>query len=640
MCLEYDINKSRFLQEGQGLPNLGLNLDTPNFIIQDMAESALLKIDTRLLSDPVYRAKIILSIKRQALPPIKEPFSDPDLVWIASFLNPEPELEWDVDVLESVFRRVYELMLGVSGSGSGLPPNQMSGGSSNTKFELPPNIEWGPPRPETSHKVPYFVLYKFLLRTNPHLIISHNTTPQQLIAIYQMSAETENNLRHRLHYQINQMTHQQLVGMLAIAETAEGDRTGFEGRPVQSRTASPQPGAGSRSASPLSTDPATPREAELQIGDCLTPLTDQQAVTYALQYQKRDITNSCDPKAEYLAYKLGQPLRDPYMRQIQTLNPLAYDIRNTFNPNIPAEYYSKLSIVHGIGYEDLMMIGLTDSFHLGICHGVTNFKTCIELEDLRRLDPLPPTITFGSRSTKLTPYMVREICDTFEANQAFANPEGGFFTQEAIEHLLHLIKLVRSKRTFRRTYDGQNPIWLRLHNVIKLVKTYQSGKHAYCTQLGKMWYGAPSPRYKQTIKFFFDHLLKMGMLMRGWREDEKDLPVGVVPTSNEYITNQLVSDEFVILDEFIGRSDPELIEFLLSLPLLKFSGNDFHPSTNAIAGLTLGERLNIIKIGDTDDNIHSCVRTSSNWIIWTVYRYLTVIGHQPDFNIGDLRQIH
>jgi hypothetical protein len=61
---------------------------------------------------------------------------------------------------------------------------------------------------------------------------------------------------------------------------------------------------------------------------------------------------------------------------------------------------------------------------------------------------------------------------------------------------------------------------------------------------------------------------------------------------------------------------------------------------SASEGLTIGNRLHILKTGEDDEHGYSsCMRLTSNWFAGSAYRYLTIIGEEKPFEIKDLRDI-
>lgn len=56
-------------------------------------------------------------------------------------------------------------------------------------------------------------------------------------------------------------------------------------------------------------------------------------------------------------------------------------------------------------------------------------------------------------------------------------------------------------------------------------------------------------------------------------------------------------------------------------------------------GLTIGERLRIVKLGDDHSDVSSCMRMSSKWICSTAYKMLVVFGVDPGFDIKKLTAI-
>jgi len=83
----------------------------------------------------------------------------------------------------------------------------------------------------------------------------------------------------------------------------------------------------------------------------------------------------------------------------------------------------------------------------------------------------------------------------------------------------------------------------------------------------------------------------------------------------------------------------ELGVFLGGLPLLIYRDGVFNASQQREYGLTLGDRLRLIRSGENTDNMNSCIRMSSNWLCASAYKYMQQINMEPPFEIRSLRYI-
>jgi len=76
------------------------------------------------------------------------------------------------------------------------------------------------------------------------------------------------------------------------------------------------------------------------------------------------------------------------------------------------------------------------------------------------------------------------------------------------------------------------------------------------------------------------------------------------------------------------------------LPLIFYNNGsgELLPSTDEREGLTIYDRINIVKRGE-DGSMYSCIRMSSNRFCASSYYYLTLLGFADPFNLNDLASI-
>jgi len=132
-------------------------------------------------------------------------------------------------------------------------------------------------------------------------------------------------------------------------------------------------------------------------------------------------------------------------------------------------------------------------------------------------------------------------------------------------------------------------------------------------------------------------LLELSMYMRGW-SGSGPYPIREAPVSNQHLVDINVTQS---LAKFIDTCNNlgEIGLIILNLPIMKYISGTFQSSNDPSQGLTIRERLDIIKQGENINNTNSCIRLSSNWLAATYYYYCQIIGMVPLFNIEHLRSI-
>jgi len=244
-------------------------------------------------------------------------------------------------------------------------------------------------------------------------------------------------------------------------------------------------------------------------------------------------------------------------------------------------------------------------------------------------------ICFGILETHLTAFTYNELADYIQYSKGFVNPLDGDqypFPKLAIRKLKNLTKIIHPGET-----EDEVNARKKLARSIELGELFTKEInlkikefYLYCERL------EPEDKaniYKLLIEFF--HL---AMLTRGWDPDNDErypIEIALVANQNEVdirVTQAIRS--FELFCENLGDMGTKFLE----LPLVKYRGGWQH-SNSATEGLTIGERLQILKHGDDHNHQNSCMRLTSNWFSASIYRYMTIVGLEPPFNIEKLRSI-
>ncbi|MEF3088174.1 hypothetical protein, partial [Bacillus altitudinis] len=61
-----------------------------------------------------------------------------------------------------------------------------------------------------------------------------------------------------------------------------------------------------------------------------------------------------------------------------------------------------------------------------------------------------------------------------------------------------------------------------------------------------------------------------------------------------------------------------------NLPLMKYKNKNFYVVNSEEQGLTIQDRIKIIK--NSTENVNSCIKTSSNFLIHSSIYYMDIIG--------------
>lgn len=146
----------------------------------------------------------------------------------------------------------------------------------------------------------------------------------------------------------------------------------------------------------------------------------------------------------------------------------------------------------------------------------------------------------------------------------------------------------------------------------------------------------------EDFKSFLDIIYDITMTLRG-----KDInTTGNLPIKSSDTQSNV--DDFYLLEMNYTESINLLIDFInkdknkrnkyINLPLLyreNISGNDneYYVSNNSKVGRTIGAKLDMISDGKNDD---ACVRVSSNYLLWTLYYYSSLLNINYNIDIDNM----
>lgn len=159
--------------------------------------------------------------------------------------------------------------------------------------------------------------------------------------------------------------------------------------------------------------------------------------------------------------------------------------------------------------------------------------------------------------------------------------------------------------------------------------------------------------YNPYINGYLTCVLHLGYYMRGWkvRKTMNNIDINVIPITRDE-TNTLndvhgqvqinVSESIRALETYLRGCPLEIVEDLRNLPLM-ISAHDaftdtivYNPSSSMEDGFTILDRIGICKDGRSQ---YSCIRTSSNHFLSSVYYYMCGCGMDIPFHIQRMAKI-
>jgi hypothetical protein len=326
-------------------------------------------------------------------------------------------------------------------------------------------------------------------------------------------------------------------------------------------------------------------------------------------------------------------------------NPLLSFLKNEniplntfFTPEIPFEFYdrdtlsaltrfelNRTSLSTRIDYDNLVEHRLLNNFYSGIeynqCKYITNDKTPIELEDVQSILNTSPEkiILYGLYNSSMLAFTYNELTDLFNNQETFKNP----CLNEHFEEL-SIHKLLGLSRFF-----NFNELTLSIDKVNKIIKSLDEDtlnfRNKYTIIIDK-----------ESVNKTLQSLLLLGMTMRGWDpETDKEFPIEKALVDDQTKVDINVS-KYIVLYEEANKDSCINID---KLKLYRFRDGKYEHSVSDYEGRTIGERLNIVKVGESTNMQSSCIRMTSNWIVATACRYMSSINIDFKFDIHKLREI-
>jgi len=387
----------------------------------------------------------------------------------------------------------------------------------------------------------------------------------------------------------------------------------------------------------------------------MVPTLDYGAIGLAAINYSLDISYSQCPLKEYKElHACGinnyKPV-DEWLRYWMKENPEIFDMRVTYNPKIPFEYYGRdrlIDIAKREGcteyditrthlHELLQTVYVSNTFYNG---PVPNLREKLSTVYLDNIKDIPPgeIICYGCKSDDIMFLLsVDELIDTFNINKNFIDPFniGRNFTERAIEKLINILRgsnygcIQLSVSTITK-----RTILIDILLNLKLVTKTTDPKTKNFLNV----YHNSLPETKKMINKALLDLLNFGMYMRGWSGLNDTYELNGYTTLTEDIIFLNVTNSINEYEQTC-KSLGKIGEHINNLPLVKYCDNNYISSTDTREGLTIVDRINIVKGGDTSKNINSCIRLSSNWIVSSAYKYMTLLGNKLSFDIYKLRYI-
>jgi len=380
----------------------------------------------------------------------------------------------------------------------------------------------------------------------------------------------------------------------------------------------------------------------------IEPTTNYGCIALAALNYNLDISKSKYPDKEYFIIKIYgisnyKPI-DSWMNYWYNINKYIFFINKTFNPLFPEEYYNKnilLDLCKSHGYTvdtirnfklySLLQISyLSKTFYFGMYPTLKIYETPIYLDNISCKSYDHSELLCYGTYDDLRPILISELIDLFKYNRNFTSPFDSYsvFSTQSINRLKYILNFYFNPPTT----NSQT-----LLSLIISLESILSKCDPYTLKFSTSFRNASSSIQSSIISCFV-LLLHIGMYMRGWSGPPSVYPISSSPSFDE-ISLSLNITHSINQFESLCLSLDSIGSLLLSLPIVKYVDGNYFPSKYSYDGFTISDRLDIIKQGDSTNNMASCIRLSSNWLCATAHKYLIFLGQTPPFDIQKLIHI-
>lgn len=608
-----------------------IDYNTPICVLKEIADAHGIKYNNLYCNDPDFVNHIIDFINKTTVPKINADNKDiTHWQYMARFVNK------DCNWVQTKLLQAYNFLL------------KFINDEDPLKI-IPNNFILGLQTPEQPYNINTCILYKTCIYHKLN-VNSQTSISQMCYAVRMLKENIESVLRRAIFFVEKKADRVALINTLMLANYEVDDPEYTSKETIVNTNTIPNNVVSYESLSDIIislSDISTLRKN-------IEPSTTFGSVALAAVNFNIDISKSCNPIKEYKFLKLSgknnyEPI-DPWIKYWYQINPKIFDLSLSFNPLFPQGFYENYTlhsmaikegftegeIINTSPYELLQLAYVSDTFYLGKMPTMKAGPTSIDLDEIESI-PEGELLCFGQISNPLTPITISELISLFDANENFTNPftPDTVFTQVAINKLKIMLKNNNPNSPL-----STETLTLRF-NLLKTINRLEELIHNSDepTRLFVAFYNNADQDVKDDIFKVMTHLLNMGMFMRGWLgKGPYPISSAVIP-ADKYDTVSLNVTDSIISYENMCQQLSKITTLINNLPLVIYKDGVYQASNEKINGLTIGERIQIVKTGEESKTVTSCIRLSSNWICSSVHKYMLAIGLDAPFNIVQLRHI-
>lgn len=609
---------------------------TPLCVLIEIADAHGVSYDTCDKNSPKFAHVIVERIRLTPIPTINQLTTLSEWQYLARFINRNTSKGW----VQSDLMQAYNFLI-------------LFTNNEDPLNKIPESFTYGSQTPDNCTSINACVLYKTCMQHR--LNVGPRTTIKQMACAVRMLRTDVESLSRRVRLFTDKEANRiDLVNILLLSNHEIEDPDPPPVDDISDFTTIPK--------TEVLHDRLDLLHAHLnnivEVRARIEPTTNMGAVALAGLNYTLDISYAANAIREYKVLKVSgrddyRP-SDPWMRHWYNVNPTLFDLTVSFNPIFPVIYYDakRLSdmtqqegytsseISNSSPYELMQLAHVTETFYMGELPNMVSNELAIDIEPISNV-PYGELLCYGRLTHVVQPVSMSELIDLFNCNQNFTNPfqRNSVFNAISINKLKLLAQSHVGPIPTRRLSANTLQVRARLLEVIVGVEVFTSANDKPTREFA-LTYRNSVQEVKSYIIATLTSLLHLGMYMRGWMGIGNDYPVikAPIPAGAEHLVSVNVTAAIAKFDKLSRRLGPVGIQ-INNLPLVTYRDGNYQVSTNASDGLTIGERVSIIKQGESVDNVASCIRLSSNWICSSAHKYLMSLGQPAPFDIFNLRHV-
>lgn len=341
-------------------------------------------------------------------------------------------------------------------------------------------------------------------------------------------------------------------------------------------------------------------------------------IIIAAKIYKKDISRSFFPERELYNIINGLGTYDKKMIFVENLNENSYNIDINFSRYFPCIfYYETESLRNNKKYENKYVKSLINKFEPGYFHQCINVESIIDLEEFNNMSKI---ISYGN-SENMVAYLCKELIDTFNTYKSFCNPINGEHGENFKRKDIKKLKNICIQKNYldllckiNEVEEIESSVEIKIHIFLDFVDLNENN-------------------YIKT-KDVFSQIITLMKYMRFWDGETKEFPLeGYSKEGYVEITDKNDRKMADIIYNLWEKYKNPSYKHILDLPILNkqfkmmFKNESYVTLYDKILKLTLVKKTS------------ACIRTTSNYLCYTMYYITLKMENYELFDISKLSEI-